>query len=174
VSTIDAAIAEVARQNGVLLDRHDPVLIVRTLAEMQLHDHQEREERQIKREEKTLADMRQIIAQAATLIETAGKAAERPMLTGTQIREELIPALLAGVPWWCAIVGLVLMMAAGAMGYGLRWWGEPALEPIELMDGRAGFAYFTRGFAPPAPEPTPTPTPAPPMAPARPASGHKP
>ena len=167
MSSLDAAIAEVARVNGVLLDKHDPLLIVRTLAEIELQDHREREERQIQREEKTLADMRQIIAQAATLIDTADKAANRPLLTDAQVKRDIIPALIGSIPWWCAVAGLLLMLAAGVIGYSVHWYKTPALRCTDQQDGSRVCYYFARPASAPLPAPeTSAPEPAPAPAPA--------
>jgi hypothetical protein len=89
-------------------------------------------------------DVAHLLKRTDVLVATAGRAADRPILSDSQIRGELIPALVSSIPWWCAAFGLVMMLLAAAGGYGLRWYDEPTLQCGDFGDGSAGCYYRTR------------------------------
>jgi hypothetical protein len=60
----DRIIAEVAKRNGVLLNREDPILQINTMLELHAADHQEREERLAQRDTDLVARLSEVLDQA--------------------------------------------------------------------------------------------------------------
>lgn len=153
-------IGEVAKRQGVLLDRDDPILMIGTMLDLHEADHAD-----------TVATMRQIIsdgqsqcaaltAEIRALTAAAEKAAKRPLLTSFQIQYELAPKLLAAFDLTRLLVVVALLGLAFGVGMGVHWWRTEAL----ICDGTTFrgryICYRDNGPAPPDP-PAPVNTPAP-------------
>jgi hypothetical protein len=70
------------------------------------------------------------IEQAIVQINAAAAAANRPLMTSSQIRQDVLPGVLTAVSAGQAIATAVLLLLMFAMGFGTRWWITPAGPPV--------------------------------------------
>lgn len=144
----DRIIAEIATRNGVLLERHDPILLVSTMLDMHEADQRERDERiaaalsEINRPPAVLTDKQvddigaRLARGAVTWIGGMVQAANRRHYA------LMLAALLAA-----AIVGGVVT----SLGFGLHRWLTPAPPALTCQDDRGGTVCFYWKVAPEPP-----------------------
>jgi hypothetical protein len=77
-----------------------------------------------------------VLAQMKAATAVIEKAAARPMMTSDQIRFDVLPKLLAAFEGFWIIVGVVVALGMGAIGFGAGWWQFSA--PPETCEPQAG------------------------------------
>lgn len=123
-------IAEVARRNGVLLHRDDPILQIHTMLEMHAADHREREERLAQRDAAFLAELSQIRQPAAVFTDGQVDNIGHRLLGSCQMwSRSLVRTSLAKS--WAVMAAVVL--GALVIGIGIGWWLH--MPPSELACG---------------------------------------
>ncbi len=109
-------IAEVAKRNGVLLHRGDPVLQIHTMLDLHTADHQEREERLAQRDADLVARLSQVLEQAKA--QAGGQLANT---VAAELPRAIKLAVLQRFRWWAVLGGGALVLAVAA-GFGAGWW----------------------------------------------------
>jgi hypothetical protein len=149
-------IAEVAKRNGVLLHRDDPILQIHTMLDLHTADHQEREAKSAERDEALRADMRTTTAAIATATAAIESAARRPLLTSSQIKHDLLPALLTAFGGISLALGALLLVLAFTAGMVVQGWKAPTLT---CQVERGGLICWTWKVQPTEPAETAAPAP---------------
>jgi hypothetical protein len=141
--TEDCIIAEIAKRHGVLLDRHDPILLVSTMLDMHAADQQERDERIVSAlseanrppppvltDDQVQAIAKRTAQGAAAWAADTIKAAHRQHYV-IMLATILAAVALGGVSTWWAFglpmvaaparvaIGLGVMLLSGVVGYGI-------------------------------------------------------
>jgi hypothetical protein len=76
-----------------------------------------------------------LLAQIAILMAKAEQAANRPLLSGHQVRYDVLPVLVSTVGWAKALVGAVLLFGVFWLGWGAHWWQASELTCGAHMTG---------------------------------------
>jgi hypothetical protein len=147
-------IAEVAKRQGILLDRDDPVLSINTLLELHEQDRQEREDNLTQRDAELAAALSRVLDRAEKLAggQLAATAAK-------QLPHAIDRMVLQHFRWWFAAagVGMVAMLAVG-------WYAHTPAPVATCQADRGGVSCGYWLTPPTEPEAPPAATP-PPVAP---------
>jgi hypothetical protein len=118
----DRIIAEVAKRNGVLLHRDDPILQIQTMLDLHAAERQARDAEIIEVPAEVDLRITPILAEMKAVREDIEKAARRPLMTSDQIKRDVLPAVLGIMNGVRPFIAAALFVAALWIGGGLGYW----------------------------------------------------
>jgi hypothetical protein len=155
----DRIIAEVARRNGVLLTRDDPILQINTMLDLHAADHQEREARLAQRDADLLAAVKKLATvladkQALDVAELtkAAAAGAAEAITGEAVYS-IDRLVLQRYRRLVLLAALVLVLGIGA-GLGVGYWLRGGAPTAQCAAQNGGVACWYWLAPPTQPEGT--------------------
>jgi hypothetical protein len=145
ITAAAATVRRVSQEAGITPD--DPLHdLVAALAEVteSMSELPEETARQIVRR------LAPIEKQILEFTETANQVAKRPLIEMSQIRYEILPAILTAVKWSQALAGALLLAAAFGCGAAYMYWRTPTQPVLNCEKQAAGGLYCGYWAVPPS------------------------